>query len=781
MRLYEEVTRRRLAQTAALYIAVAWGGIEIIEFLVESLAGNETAVTARRYLAILLIAGFLPAMYLAWTRDLGLKARRLFAATVLTVLVIGLLISIVPEPASDTAEQAMENSIAILPFDICDDRPGDRLLAGGLTGAVLTGLAQRDRLKVIGRRSVENVARSGLPLADVARHLGVEYLLTGHLCRDGIDLALDAELIDADGFVVWRASFGQTVNQFDQVEGQLASLIEDSVASRLGDVTTSTRKTAVAREALDNLLIAGEHLHLGQVDEARGALEKALEIQPDYTEALFELARVEIGATRTAENWEDAMRHGRPMFDKALARATADLQQNPRDYDANRIAGSIYGFLAYLDNELGYRGADEMGEEEIATHGDIVIQHLESAEKHYRLALTANPSDTDVRLALADVMNSQGVERRSEVLDILLQGLDTERFYAPLSRRIAFRLAELGRLPEAMEQLDRFEVLPQGKRDLMWTQHEILWNYRRYDELFSYLIGALGKDPGAAKNALAIGHVWTMPANLNRLGLYQEARELYVMLAAIPAPFGLSTLPRFAGRTPLQYFFEDQYHATSGHRKDVARNRIEPFLDLTADEILKAWHVSAGIVARSFWDAGERDRAIELLEALQHYRYPSGRWAQRQMVYPAYLAAWLVRVGRHDDAAPLLQKILSHQRNDLDNGVRHPETLFRLAETYGWLGDDDAALDMLDRAVAYGGWEPLMCCEDYAPYLAQDAAGELQWWHGLESDPRFIQSISRMRALVDQQRSNVRALLLNQDMAALLEPLEYAAAKRSSR
>jgi hypothetical protein len=60
-------------------------------------------------------------------------------------------------------------------------------------------------------------------------------------------------------------------------------------------------------------------------------------------------------------------------------------------------------------------------------------------------------------------------------------------------------------------------------------------------------------------------------------------------------------------------------------------------------------------------------------------------------------------------------------------------------------------------------------------------SGELQWWHGLESDPRFIQSISRMRALVDQQRSNVRALLLNQDMAALLEPLEYAATKRSSR
>jgi TolB-like protein len=781
MRLYEELTRRRLAQTAALYIAVAWGGIEIIEFLVESLAGNETAVTARRYLAILLIAGFPPAMYLAWTRDLGLKARRLFAATVLTVLVIGLLISIVPEPPPDTAAQAKENSIAILPFDVCDDRPGDRLLAGGLTGAVLTGLAQRDRLKVIGRRSVEYVARSGLPLADVARHLGVEYLLTGHLCRDGIDLNLDAELTDANGFVVWRDSFGQTVNQFDQVEGQLASLIEDSVASRLGDVTTSTRKTAVARKALDNLLIAQEHLRRDQLVEARALLEKALEIQPEYTEALYELAWVEMLATSTAPNREDAMRRARPILDEALTLAKADLQQNSRDYDANHIAGSIYDFLAYLDNELGYRGADEMGDEEIATHGDIVIQYLASAEKHYRLALAANPSDTEIRLSLADVMTSQGVEHRGEVLDILMQGLDTERFYWPLTHRIAFRLAELGRLPEAMEQLDRFEVLPQGKRDLMWGQHEILWNYRQYDELLSYLIDALGNSPGAAGNALAIGHIWTMPANLNRLGLYQEASELYDMLAVIPAPRLMTATARFGGRTPLQYFFEDSYRATSGHRRDVARIQIEPFLGLTADEILKAWHVSAVIVARAFWGAGERERAIELLQALQHYRYPSGRWAQRQMVYPAYLARWLIRVGRHDDAVPVLKRILSQQQNEFDHGVRHPETLLRLAEAYGWLGEEDAALDMFDQAVSYGGLDLLICCEDYVPYQAQDAAGEMQWWHGLESDPRFIQSTSRMRALVDQQRSNIRALLANQDMAALLEPLEYAAVKRPSR
>ena len=63
--LYREALRRRLVQTAALYVAVAWGGTEILVFLSDSLSGESIAGEVRRYLAIFLIAGFPAAMYLA--------------------------------------------------------------------------------------------------------------------------------------------------------------------------------------------------------------------------------------------------------------------------------------------------------------------------------------------------------------------------------------------------------------------------------------------------------------------------------------------------------------------------------------------------------------------------------------------------------------------------------------------------------------------------------------------------------------------------------------------
>ena len=77
MAILEELKNRGVFQTAALYIAIAWGGTEIFAFLIEALWGENTAFAVSKYFAILFIAGFPVAMYLAWSRDLGLQARKI--------------------------------------------------------------------------------------------------------------------------------------------------------------------------------------------------------------------------------------------------------------------------------------------------------------------------------------------------------------------------------------------------------------------------------------------------------------------------------------------------------------------------------------------------------------------------------------------------------------------------------------------------------------------------------------------------------------------------------
>jgi hypothetical protein len=62
-------------------------------------------------------------------------------------------------------------------------------------------------------------------------------------------------------------------------------------------------------------------------------------------------------------------------------------------------------------------------------------------------------------------MDEQGIQRRKESLQILLDGLNLDPFNEELSSRAAYRLDEFGRLREAMESLDRFDVLPQLTRN----------------------------------------------------------------------------------------------------------------------------------------------------------------------------------------------------------------------------------------------------------------------------------------------------------------------------
>ena len=58
MAILEELKHRGVIQTAALYIAIAWGGTEILTFLIEALWGEDWASAANKYFAILFIAGF---------------------------------------------------------------------------------------------------------------------------------------------------------------------------------------------------------------------------------------------------------------------------------------------------------------------------------------------------------------------------------------------------------------------------------------------------------------------------------------------------------------------------------------------------------------------------------------------------------------------------------------------------------------------------------------------------------------------------------------------------
>jgi len=754
-----ELKNRRLLQTGAWYVAVAWGGIEILAFLTDSLLGRSAADDARRYLAILLIAGFPAAMYLAWTRDLGTKARRFLSAGVVAVLVAAVVVYLIPD---DSTIPALDNSVAVLPFDVCEERSSDKPLASGLTAAVHGRLSDRNSIHVKGWRSVRSVIETSPSIPVMASLLGVKYFLSGIVCRDARAPTLAVELLNDQGTVVWQNKYKQDSNAYGQVEVQLADLVDKGVSRKFGDVSTRTATEAVDREALIQLRVGHGYLEEGDAEQARVAFERALEIQPGYSEAVYGLARVAVrGWTQDDEGPKKQAAF--TIAEKALETARVALQRDPRDFDANLFAGDLLHILGDWGSQLAYRKLNSEGEEVVTAYREQSNARYAEAQQYLDAALAVRPDDPEARLLASHNMDSLGVEMRRATIEIRKQGLNSDPFNMPIAAFLAIRMVEFGDVRGAMDVLDSFDKLPQGKRDIWSNQLEILNNLSRLDEQLAYYIEMVRADPspGFGNHILQI---WRTTGRIAHLGLYEEAEELYHQVADV----------HVEDSWVRDRFLVNPYLHLTGHVDQVTENILDEIEGLTTEEILEAWYVKSEEYAYAFWDAGERERAVELMEALAQYRSNPSRWAERQMAYPIILADWYIAVGRKDDALSVLDYIVANLEGEVLAGVRHPRTLSILAEAYALQANNEAALRTLAMAVDYGAWDMQLCCDDYWNEDVREQWGTYEdedaWWAGLTGTPEFELIRTRMRSIVDAQRASIRVLLEQNDLGELLEP-----------
>lgn len=174
--------------------------------------------TSRRATTLILAALLAVAALLAWvgrpvTEAVAPSASAPSRAMVLAGLVDGALRRDPAAPPGTVGSAARQPVLAVLPFTVPAD---DELLAGmgdALCDAVLEWLTGASAPAAAACNSARVAAQIGMVPAEVARLLGVGALLTGELQRDGVQVRVQARLVDArDGTEQWRldASFAPT-------------------------------------------------------------------------------------------------------------------------------------------------------------------------------------------------------------------------------------------------------------------------------------------------------------------------------------------------------------------------------------------------------------------------------------------------------------------------------------------------------------------------------------------------------------------------------------------
>lgn len=417
-----------------------------------------------RALAVVCKDSSAPAGAVKQTRSLR---RRSWAAsaTALIVVLAGALWWMQPwspkasKPSATTVAPSLPSkpSIAVLPFENMGGDPEQAYFADGMTEDMITDLSKVGGLFVISRNSTFAYKSKPRDVREIAKALGVRYVLEGSVRRAGDEVRVNAQLIDATtGGHVWADRYdGQWKNVF-ALQDQVTRNVVSAMAVEL---TKEDRERVAQRgtgnaQAYDVFLKGWQHYQRQTPEDFRAAIghfRQATELDPKYGRAYAALAAIHWEAYR--RYWSQAIGVPRPYLraEEFLARAA----QNPTPL-AHQVASAML------------------------THRK---QHAEAVAEAGR-AVAGDPNDADGYVALAGALGFAG--QPGDALEMI------ERAIRLNPHHPAYYLYQRGLAQFAMKRLDEAATSLERALALQPSDH---WSQR----LLLAAYGLLGRQQHAKK------------------------------------------------------------------------------------------------------------------------------------------------------------------------------------------------------------------------------------------------------------------------------------------
>ena len=132
-------------------------------------------------------------------------------------------------------------SIAVLPFlDLTSQAMNEEYVADGMTEEIIDDLGALPGVHVQCAASTLHDKEASMPVTDVARSLGVAYVLDGSVRKSDATYRVAARLLHAgDGHVVWTQSYDRPLGDVVALQKDLASEITRSLQARLAAAATN--------------------------------------------------------------------------------------------------------------------------------------------------------------------------------------------------------------------------------------------------------------------------------------------------------------------------------------------------------------------------------------------------------------------------------------------------------------------------------------------------------------------------------------------------------------
>lgn len=247
-------------------------------------------------------------------------------------------------------------SIAVLPLENMSGDPEQDYFSDGVTEDIITELSRFAEFHVIARNSTAVYKGRPTDPTDVARDLGVHYVLEGSIRRAGQRIRVTAQLIDgATGNHLWAERYDREIEDIFDLQDDITRSIAGALGAKMRDISwaLAIRKKPTDIDAYDLTLQAWSHLHRftsAENLEARRLATQAKDLAPDSAEAYVLLSWTY--SLEARQLWVDDVAGG---FGTAHALAREAVKLDDRSYAAHQSLG-----FAEVYEGLHDRGLDSL-------------------------------------------------------------------------------------------------------------------------------------------------------------------------------------------------------------------------------------------------------------------------------------------------------------------------------------------------------------------------------------------------------------------------------------
>ncbi|MEA2264212.1 MAG: hypothetical protein QOJ51_7037, partial [Acidobacteriaceae bacterium] len=400
-------------------------------------------------------------------------------ASLAAILIVAVAVHLLRTPKSSSRPSeptAGFHSIAVLPFRDLAQNSDQDYLVDGMTDQLISDLAMSTPLHVISHRSVMQYKGVELPLREIAKALNVDAIVEGSYLRQGREIRITAQLLDAQNDRhLWAQTYRESDKSLLAMQDQVTNDIAREVALAVGSSFIGSKPRSVSEQAR-NAYLRGRYLWnertLSGVTKSIEYYTDAIRADRNYAEAYAALSEsyVTLG-TYGGPNPADALWKAQFAAERAL------------QLDSNLSAAHTALAGVKTDRDWDWKGAEE----------------------EYRRAIAMNPSDSTAHHWYGLHLARMG--RGQQGLSELERALSLD----PLSLIIATDVAEtyylLRKPDEAMTRINEVLALNPDFAQAHMVKGKILEELHRYHEAEEEFVESARLFGGGSSLDAVRGHV----------------------------------------------------------------------------------------------------------------------------------------------------------------------------------------------------------------------------------------------------------------------------------